>query len=74
MHDQRVEARPLFGGEHFGDGARIERIATESIDGLGGKGDNLASGQRLRGLPDGVWSRWNDRHRAISRVTTVRSS
>ena len=26
MHDQRVEARPLFRRVHLGDGARIERV------------------------------------------------
>ena len=55
MHDQRIEARPLLGGEHLGDGARIERIGAEPIDGLGRKGDDIAAGERLRGLPDGLW-------------------
>ena len=74
MHDQRIEARPLLGGEHLGDGARIERIGAEPVDGLGRKGDDLAAGERVRGLPDGLWSGGNDGHRAISRVTTGRSS
>jgi hypothetical protein len=30
--------------------------------------------QRLRGLPDCFWGGCNDGHRAISRVTTERSS
>ena len=74
MHDQRVEARPLLGGEHLGHGARVERVGTQPIDRLGGKGDDLASGERLRGLLDGLLSGGNDGHRAISRVTTARSS
>ena len=74
MHDQRIEARPLLGGEHLGDGARIERIGPEPVDRLGGKSDDLAASQRLRGLANGLWRCWNDGHRAISRVTTERSS
>ena len=74
MHDQRVEARPLLGGEHLGDGARVERIGAEPVDRLGRKSDDLAASQRLRGLPNGLRRGWNDGHRAISRVTTERSS
>ena len=74
MHDQRVEARPLFGGKHLGDGARVERIGAEPVDGLGGKGHDIAAGKRLGRSPDGVWRGGNDGHCAISRVTTSGSS
>ena len=74
MHDQRIEARPFLGGEHLGHGARIERIGAEPIDRLGGKGDDIAAGERLRCVPDGLFSGGNDGHRAISRVTAARSS
>ena len=49
MHDQRIEARPLLGGEDLGDGGRVERIGAEPIDGLGREGDDIAAGERLRG-------------------------
>ncbi len=74
MHDQRVEAGPLLGGEHLGDGARIERIGADPVDRLGGKGHDLAAGKRLGRSPDGIWRGRNEGHRAISRVTTPGSS
>ena len=49
-------------------------VPTETVYGLGRKGDELAAGQCLRGAPDGPMGGRNDGHCAISRVTTNRSS
>ena len=74
MHDQRIEARPLLGGEHACHGARIECVGAEAVDRLGRKGDDIAAGERFRCMPDGLLRGGNDGHRAISRVTAQRSS
>ena len=74
MHDQRIEPRPFLGGEHARHGTRVERVGAEPIDRLGRKGDNFPAGERFRGAVDGLFSGGNDGHRAISRVTAVRSS
>ena len=57
MHDQRIEARPLFRREDLGDSGRVQRIGAEPIDGLGRKRDDIAPRKRLRGLFDGVLCR-----------------
>jgi len=74
MHDERVEAWPFLGGKHLGDGARVERIGAKPIDGIGGKGHNIAANERLGSSPYGVWRGRNDGHGAISRVTRSGSS
>ena len=62
MHDQRVEARPLLGGEDLGDGGRVERIGAEPIDRLGGEGDDVAPSERFGCLPDGLLRSGDDGH------------
>ncbi len=62
MHDQRVEAWPRLGREHLGHGGRIECIGAEAIDRLGGKRDDLAPRQGLRGAGNRLVSGGNDRH------------
>jgi hypothetical protein len=54
VHDQRIEARPVLGGEDLGDGLVLRGIGAETIDGLGRKGDELAFDQGLRGMGDGL--------------------
>ena len=45
MHDQRMICRPLFGGENFSDCDDIRSIGAETVDGFGGKSDQLAGAQ-----------------------------
>src|SRR5262245_59688600 len=42
MDDQRIEARPLLGGEDLGHRARVESTGAEPVNRLGREGDNLA--------------------------------
>ena len=49
MHDQRIEARALLGGEHLGDRRGVERIGAEPVHRLGWKGDDIAARQGFRG-------------------------
>ena len=62
MHDQRIEAWPLFGGEDLGDCGAVERVGAEPIDRLGGKRDDVAAGDRAGGLSDGLWRSGDDGH------------
>ncbi len=50
--DQRVEARPILGGEDRGDRTLVGRIGAEAIDGLGRKRDQPAGGDHPRRLGD----------------------
>ena len=52
VHDQRVEARPAFGGEDRGDRAIVGGDSAQAIDGLGGKRDQPARAQGLCRLLD----------------------
>ncbi len=62
MHDQRIEARPLFRREDLGDSGCVQRIGAEPIDSLGRKRDDIAARKRLRGLLDGVLCRFGYGH------------
>ena len=43
VDDERIERRPRFDLEDARDGARIERIRSEPIDGFGWKSDDRAA-------------------------------
>src|SRR5262249_52770953 len=45
MHDQRIKARALLGGEYLADRKFIERVGAEAINRFGRKGDELALAQ-----------------------------
>ena len=62
MYDQRVETGPLLGGENLGDGVRIAGVGAQSVDGLGGEGDNISGGQRGRGAGDRLVCGGENRH------------
>lgn len=54
MDDQRIEARPVLGGEDLGYRFVLCRIGAKSIDGLGREGDELAFDQGLGGMGNGL--------------------
>ncbi len=60
MHDQRVEARPSFGGEDCGDGPLVSRIGAEPIDRLGWKRDEPSLAQQPGGARDRGWGGGDD--------------
>jgi hypothetical protein len=50
VDDERVIGWPALGGKDAGDRPVIVRPRTETVDGLGGEGDEFTGGQRQRGL------------------------
>jgi len=49
VDDERIEVRALFGLEDAGRGLGIEGMPGQPVNGLSGKGDNLAGGEEFRG-------------------------
>ena len=49
VDDQRIDGRPVLGGEDSGNRIVVAGIRTQPVDRLGGKGDELSRFQRLRG-------------------------
>jgi len=54
MDDQRIEARPAFGGEDLGHRFVLGRIGAQPINGLGREGDQLALDQGLGSMGNGL--------------------
>jgi hypothetical protein len=52
MDDERIEEGAFLCLEDAGDGLRIEGVAGEAVNGLSGKGDDLAGGEERRGGGD----------------------
>jgi len=57
VNDEGIEFRALLGCENFGDGTDVERVPTESVDGLGRERDDASltenAGGGLGGVADG---------------------
>ena len=51
MHDQRIETRPVLGGEYFRDSGWVGGVRAQAIDGFGWKGDKSAIGQQRSRVP-----------------------
>jgi len=47
MGDERIEARPLLGGEEPRDGGGVGGVGGEAIDGFGRQDGQIAGSQRL---------------------------
>jgi hypothetical protein len=52
VDDQGVEGGPGLDFENAGDGARVERVRAQPIDGFGREGDEAARPEDPRGLRD----------------------
>src|SRR5438270_825201 len=56
MDNQRIVGRATLRGENLTHGFRIQSVSTEAVHGLGGKGDESAGTQNLRGSGDSIRS------------------
>ncbi len=65
MNDERIESRPLLGGENRSDGLFVQRIGPEPVNRFGGKTDQPSLAQELGALRDAVRIGGNNARRPL---------